>query len=186
MPLMKILRISVVSLLVLAAVAAGALIHKRHAEEEGRQSLRRYRAAQRRLESERVAICEKRRRAPLEASDVPLVRLDEDEGSEEKLFMPPFPIHADMLPLGSGNRVGKFVVEALIDEAGCVRQVKVLQSPNRSLDAATTATFEKWAYLPATRNHRPVRVIETLTLKFPPDEPWSFKDRMVEDGYPAL
>lgn len=114
-------------------------------------------------------------------SEFPPRRLDEDGWQKEKLFRPPFPVYSDLLPLVGSNPVGKFVAEALIDEAGCVRQVKILQSPNRSLDAAAVATFEKWAYLPATQNHRPVRVIETLTLNFPPDEPWVFRDRMIDD-----
>ena len=184
MPLMKILRISVVSLLVLVLVAAGVLVYQQHAEEEGRQSLRRYRAAQRRLESERVAICEKRRSVLLEPSEIPPPRLTGDEWDKwgkERLFTSPVPIHTNLYPLGEHDLVGKFVVEALIDEAGCVRQVKVLQSPNRSLDAATIATFEKWAYLPATRNHRPVRVIDTLTLDFRPNEPGSFRDFVVNE-----
>jgi hypothetical protein len=103
----------------------------------------------------------------------------------QALHAPSF-IHGGVGPLGNGNPVGEFIAEALIDEAGCVWQVKVLQSPNRSLDAATVATFEQWAYLPATRNRRPVRVIDTLRIKFPPAEPWSFKDYVVdEDGYPV-
>jgi TonB family protein len=181
---MKVLRISVVSFLVLAAVAAGALIYQQHREEESRKSLRQYRAAQCRLENQRVAICEKRRSVLLEPSDVPPVRVDRDKGNKETLFKPPFLIYYGIMPLAQGPVSGKFVVEALIDEAGCVRQVKVLQSPNRSLDAATMATFEKWAYLPATWNHRPVRVIDTLTLNLPPDEPGVFRDHRVdEDGY---
>ena len=185
---MKILRISVVSCLALAALAAGVRVYQRHAEEASRQSLRRYHAAQRRRENERVAICEKRRGVPLEPSEVPPLRMTYDgKRWNQGQITPPVPVHGGAFPLASGSRVGTFVVEALIDEAGCVRQVKVLQSPNRSLDAATVATFEQWAYLPATRDHRPVRVIDTLTLNFPPAEPWSFRDRQVdEDGYPLL
>ncbi|MEO8219085.1 MAG: energy transducer TonB [Acidobacteriota bacterium] len=186
---MKTLRIVVVSFLVLATVAAGVLVHQRHVEEEGRQSLRRYRAAQRRLEKQRVAICEKRRSVPLEPSDVPPLRLTGDEWVKwkDKPFTPPNYVHADLDPLAGSNPVGEFVVEALIDESGCVRQVKVLRSPNRSLDAATVASFEKWVYLPATWNHRPVRVIDTLRLNFPPAESGFFRDRVLdEDGYPVL
>ncbi len=106
---------------------------------------------------------------------------DRKQWNQGQTFTPPVPIHADLDPLAGSNPVGEFAAEALIDEAGCVRQVKVLQSPNRSLDAATVATFEKWAYLPATRNHRPVRVIDTLRLNFPPAEPWSFKDYVVDE-----
>jgi TonB family protein len=185
---MKILRILILACLALVALAAGVLVYQRHAEEASRQLLRRYHAAQRRLENERVAICEKRRGVPLEPSEVPPLRMTYDgKRWNQGRVRPPVPIHGGTGPLGDGSRVGKFVVEALIDEAGCVRQVKILQSTDRSLDAATVATFEQWAFLPAIRDHRPVRVIDTLTLDFPPAEPWAFRDRQIdEDGYPVL
>jgi outer membrane biosynthesis protein TonB len=64
-----------------------------------------------------------------------------------------------------------------------VRQVRILQSPDRRLDAAAVATFEKWAYRPVIRNHRPVRVIGTLTLEFSRKDPGVLTDRVVdEDG----
>src|SRR3954464_1370834 len=119
---MKALRISVVSFLALAALAAtaaGVLVHQRHAEEESRKSLRQYRAAQRRLEQQRVAICAKRRSVPLEPSDIPPLRLTGDEWVKwkDRPFTPPNYVHADLDPLADSNPVGEFVVEALIDEA---------------------------------------------------------------------
>lgn len=167
---MKALHVAVLSCVALAAVAAGTLVYNRHAAEESANSLRQYRAAARRLEKQRVAICEKRRKVPLEPSEVP-----------PELFDSRPSIHAELSPLADSDPVGTFVAEALIDEGGCVRQVKILQSPDRSLDAAAVATFEKWAYLPVIRNHRPVRVIQTLRLELTRNDPGVLTDRIIGD-----
>jgi TonB family protein len=182
---MKILKISVLSFLALVVVAVGWLAYQDHERQAYQDSLRRYRAGQRRLEQERMAICEKRRNVPLEPSDSSPLRMDAKERDTWKLFNSPVPVHAYNFPLESAPPAGKFVAEVLIDEAGCVRQVKILQTPNRALDAATVTAFEKWAFLPATLNRRPVRVIETLTFNFPAADPPFFRDIMIdEDGYP--
>jgi TonB family protein len=183
---MKILKIAVLSFLALAALLVGAGLYHQHKMQSAKESLRQYRMAQRRLAQKRIWTCEQRRMAPLEPSDSPPLRLDALERSHGKSFNPPVPEHADYFPLDSGHLFGKFVVEALIDEAGCVRQVKILQTPNHALDAATVSTFEKWTFLPATVDHRPVKVIHTVTINFPADDPSSLKDIMIdEDGYPV-
>ena len=168
---MKVLHVSVLSCLALAAVVAGIRVYNEQAAEESAKSLRQYRAAARRLEKQRVAICGKRRKVLLEPSEVP-----------PELFDSRPAIHAELSPLVESHPVGTFVAEALIDEGGCVRQVKILQSPNRSLDAAAVATFEKWAYLPVIRNHRPVRVIQTLRLELSRNDAGVLTDRIIGDG----
>jgi len=170
---MKILHVSVLSCLALAgviAVVAGMRVYNEHAAEESAKSLKQYRAAARRLEEQRVAICEERRKVLLEPSEVPPEKIDH-----------PVPIHTESFSLGDRHPVGTFVAEVLIDEGGCVRRAKILQSPDRSLDAAAVASFEKWAYLPVIRNHRPVRVIGTLSLELTGLDPGVLVDRVVED-----
>jgi Gram-negative bacterial TonB protein C-terminal len=173
---MKVLRVSVLSCLALAGVVAGIArmrVYNEHAAQQSANSLRQYRAAARRLEKERVAICEERRKVFLEPSEV----------SPENIGRP-VPIHAEFFPTGERSPVGTFVAEVLIDEGGCVRQAKILQSPDRSLDAVAAASFEKWAYQPVIRNHRPVRVIGTLSLELTRKDPGVLVDRVVdEDGY---
>jgi TonB family protein len=57
-------------------------------------------------------------------------------------------------------------VEAIIDEDGCVRQAKIVQTGGQSLDAAALKAMEQWVFLlPAMKDGRPVPVRYVLFLE---------------------
>jgi len=69
-------------------------------------------------------------------------------------------------PIAQAARVeGTVILEAVIDEAGSVTDVKVLKSVPLLDDAARQAVA-KWRYSPTTLNGVPVSVIMTVTVTF--------------------
>ncbi len=176
---MRILHVSALTGLVLAVGGAGALVYGRYTQQNSENEIRRFRAAARRLEKERIALCEKKRNVRLEPAKSQPLRIDDWTKSKVKS---PFPLHTDWEPLFNLKPVGKLVVEVLIDEDGCARQATVVQSPDKNLNAAAVEVFGHRVFLPATLDHRPVSVIETLTIDFPPDRPRDgFRDKVVDD-----
>lgn len=61
---------------------------------------------------------------------------------------------------------GKLVLEAVIDEEGCVRNIRVCRSLGPSMDRATQETLSKWVFQPASLDGKPVAVYYTLTVTF--------------------
>lgn len=61
---------------------------------------------------------------------------------------------------------GTVVVEAVIDEQGRVRDVKVLRGVSRGLDQATVDAVRRWRFRPATLDGRPVKIYYSLTVNF--------------------
>jgi len=135
----------------------------------------------RRREKQQIALCEKKRSLPPQPLRSEPLRIDDWTKSK---VQSPFPVRALWEPLLSREPVGKFVVEVLIDEDGCARQARIIRSPSQDLNAAAVESFSHGVFLPATLNHRPVSVIETLTVDFPPEEPGVFKDHIVYDEDP--
>ena len=61
---------------------------------------------------------------------------------------------------------GVVIVEAIIDKAGNVTNVKVLKGLPMGLDDAAADAVKKWKFKPATLNGKPVSVIYNLTVNF--------------------
>jgi TonB family protein len=107
---------------------------------------------------ERIELCKKKRGVPLEPAETQPLHVEDSEG---KITRPT--IIYNVKPRFTGS-TGTVVVEAVIDEDGCVRQAKIVQSQtdNRSVDVAALRAVEQWVFLPATREGRPVQVFYTL------------------------
>jgi TonB family protein len=61
---------------------------------------------------------------------------------------------------------GVVIVEAIIDKAGNVTNVRVLKPLPMGLDIAAVEAVEKWKFKPATLNGKPVDVYYNLTVNF--------------------
>ena len=107
---------------------------------------------------ERVELCKKKRNVPLEPSETQPLRVEDNAG---KITRPTL-IH-QAKPRFTGS-AGTVVVEAVIDEDGCVRQTRVVQSATKSMDEAAVRSIEQWVFLPATMDGHPVRVFYNLTV----------------------
>ncbi|HEY3567451.1 MAG TPA: energy transducer TonB [Thermoanaerobaculia bacterium] len=107
---------------------------------------------------ERIELCKKKMGVPLDLAESPPLRID---GTDGKVTRPT--IVYQVPPRYAGSR-GKVVVEAVIDEDGCVRQARVLQSAGRNLDTEAMQSIEQWVFLPAMRDGRPVRAYYVLTV----------------------
>ena len=57
-------------------------------------------------------------------------------------------------------------MEAVIDEQGCVRNIRVLQEVPDGLTEAAVASVSQWVFSPATLNGKPVKVYYVLTINF--------------------
>ncbi|HEY2289488.1 MAG TPA: energy transducer TonB [Thermoanaerobaculia bacterium] len=170
---MRTLHVPVLACVVLALGAQGCARSDSKIEQ--------IRQAFQRRERQQIALCEKKRSLPPEPLRSEPLRIDDWTKSK---VQSPFPIRTLSEPLLSRDPVGKLVMEVLIDEDGCARQAKVLQSPRPDLNTAAVESFSHGVFLPATLNHRPVSVIETLTIDFPPEEPGVFRDHVVYDEDP--
>ena len=62
--------------------------------------------------------------------------------------------------------MGVVIVEAVIDEQGCVTDSKILKGLPYGLDGAALAAVQDWAFLPATVLGQPIAVYFVLTLNF--------------------
>lgn len=107
---------------------------------------------------ERIELCKKKRNVPLEPSAIPPLHVEDSEGKVTRPTM-----LQSVKPRFTGS-AGTVVVEAVIDEDGCVRQTRVVQSASKSLDEAAVRSIEQWVFLPATMDGHPVRVFYNLTI----------------------
>jgi TonB family protein len=107
---------------------------------------------------ERIELCKKKRGVPLEPAETQPLHVEDSEGKATK----PTIIHS-VKPRFTGL-TGTVVVEALIDEDGCVRQTRIVRSVLKSMDQSAAHAIEQWVFLPATLNGRPVRVFYTLSV----------------------
>jgi TonB family protein len=62
--------------------------------------------------------------------------------------------------------MGVVIVEAVIDEHGCVTDSRILKGLPDGLDGAALTAVRDWAFLPATVLGQPVAVYYVLTLNF--------------------
>jgi TonB family protein len=61
---------------------------------------------------------------------------------------------------------GTVIVEAIIDEEGCVRNIRSLQGLPNGLTEAAMAAVRQWVFYPATLEGKPVKVYYVLTINF--------------------
>ena len=75
---------------------------------------------------------------------------------------------------------GVVIMDALIDEQGHVRDVKVLQGLPMGLDEAAVKAVESWKFKPATLAGRPVPVYYTLTVNYTIEKDRAFGPLLTE------
>ncbi len=107
---------------------------------------------------ERIALCKKKQNAPLAPSEPqPLV-------VEGKVTRPK--ILRQVKPMLSVPPVdGTVILQAVIDEDGCVRDPRILQGVKKSQDSAALNAVRQWVFLPAILEGKPVSVNYVLTIK---------------------
>lgn len=105
---------------------------------------------------ERIELCKKKRGVPLEPAETKPLHVEEGKVTRPTLLHSVKPQFTES--------VGRVVVEAVIDEDGCVRQARVIQSAIPSMDKAAIRSIEQWVFLPATQDGHPVRVFYALTF----------------------
>ncbi len=65
----------------------------------------------------------------------------------------------------AGTR-GTVIVEAIIDDEGCVRNIRALQELPDGLTESAMAAVRQWVFSPATLEGKPVKVYYVLTINF--------------------
>jgi len=61
---------------------------------------------------------------------------------------------------------GVVILEAVVDEKGVVRNVKILKPLGMDLDKAAVTAVKQWKFKPGTKNGKPVPVVFNLTVSF--------------------
>jgi TonB family protein len=107
-------------------------------------------------DTQRIALCMSKAKKPLEPSDVETVR--------RSTTVQPNPFHSPWPQVG--RKEGRVMVEMIIDEDGCVREAKILQSTKKKLDAAVLEAVKQWVYRPIKVDGQSVRVRNFVTFNF--------------------
>jgi TonB family protein len=68
--------------------------------------------------------------------------------------------------LRKAHATGTVIVDAIIDEEGCVSAAHVLRGAAPGFDAAALEAVMQWVFRPATADGQPVKVLYTLTTNF--------------------
>jgi TonB family protein len=109
---------------------------------------------------ERIALCEKKKDVPFAPSDPRPLQLP-----DPRIKRPVLIHRTDFLKEMEVSDVRGFVLlEAVIDEDGCVRQPKVIKGAGTLLANAAVKSVRRWVFEPATRDGRPVRLKYLLTV----------------------
>lgn len=66
---------------------------------------------------------------------------------------------------GSGIQ-GMVILEAVIDEKGCVESVTIIQKVNPTLDQLAKQMVNSWRFKPAMKDGKPVRVKVRIPVEF--------------------
>jgi protein TonB len=61
---------------------------------------------------------------------------------------------------------GSVMVQGIVDRNGVVRDVRVVQSLESSLDEAARKAFQQWEFRPATRRGEPVAIVISVQMAF--------------------
>ncbi|HVG10299.1 MAG TPA: TonB family protein [Thermoanaerobaculia bacterium] len=84
----------------------------------------------------------------------------EEVSPPEKLFGRPPEYARDV------SKTGAVIVESIIDEEGCIQNLRVCKSVHPKLDLATLDAVRRWVFRPAELAGKPVKVYYTLTVNF--------------------
>ncbi len=147
---MGILRVSFLTCMALAATAhafAQAPPETQTSRANPRQEL---------SKRERISLCEKKMNVPIDPSDPQPLRVGGKVTRPVPLYQP--------MPDSPGNG-GQVVLEAVIDEDGCVRGAKLLKGEGSPASVSLKAASH-WVLKPATLDGNPVRVFYVLTFNF--------------------
>ncbi len=107
---------------------------------------------------ERIALCGTKQNAPLAPSEPQPLKV------EGKITRPT--ILRQVKPMYAAPPMnGTVILQAVIDEDGCVREPRILRGLNRYQDSAALDSIRQWVFLPATLEGRPVNVNYVLTIE---------------------
>jgi len=109
----------------------------------------------------RIKLCRKKADQPLE--DQPESSLPSRVGGGVE---PPKIIHHPAPQFTRSGPTGSIVLEATIDEDGCVRGIKILRSLGKAQDRAAMDAVRQWVFRPAMFNGQPTRVYYSLTVNY--------------------
>ncbi len=120
------------------------------------------------VEAAHVLLCRARTHLPDELSPEPGVDPEAlrvgNEVQRPEIISQVKPVYTEKAR-SSGTR-GTVIVEAIIDEEGCVRNVRALQELPNGLTESAMASVRNWVFSPATLNGQPVKVYYVLTVNF--------------------
>lgn len=108
---------------------------------------------------ERIELCRKKKDVPLEPTDPQPLFLGGKDGTISR----PTLLHGER-PTSSSRATGKGIVEVIIDEDGCTRQIRILKA-SKNLDAQALEAVQRWVFQPAMKDGHPVRVYYVLTIE---------------------
>jgi TonB family protein len=91
----------------------------------------------------------------------------EGEVTKPSKLYAPAPVYTEMAR--KARLQGVVIMEAILDQDGCVAQLHVLKGMPMGLDRAAVAAVQQWVFAPATLAGRPVKVYYTLTVNFQVD-----------------
>jgi TonB family protein len=103
----------------------------------------------------RIALCRAKGDPPLEPAETP----PERTGATR-----PEIIHHPKPSFSSSDVEGTVIVEAVIDQDGCTRQVKILRGVSKEADAAALEAVRQWVFRPATLDGKPISVFYVMTV----------------------
>lgn len=116
--------------------------------------------------AERIALCDKKIDVPFDPADPAPLHVDWQAG-KGKVTRPV--LLRQIKPEGfASHPSGTVVIEAVIDEDGCVRQPKVVKGGETGVAPMGLRALRKWVFEPATLDGKPVRVFYVLTLNAHP------------------
>jgi TonB family protein len=88
----------------------------------------------------------------------------EGEVTKPSKLYAPMPVYTEVAR--KARLQGVVVMEAVIDQDGCVVQPHVLKGMPMGLDSAAVMAVQHWVFAPATLAGRPVKVFYTVTVNF--------------------
>jgi TonB family protein len=92
------------------------------------------------------------------------LRIKEGETTRPEIIRQFKPVYSEKARQ-AGTR-GTVIVEAIIDEEGCVRNIRSLQGLPNGLTKAAMEAVRQWVFSPATLEGKPVKVYYVLTINF--------------------
>jgi TonB family protein len=91
------------------------------------------------------------------------LRIEGEVVKPSKLYAPP-PVYTEMAR--KARLQGVVVMEAILDQDGCIQEAHILKGLPMGLDRAALEAVRQWVFAPATLAGRPVKVYYTLTVNF--------------------